>query len=498
MDNLSHYYQALEGPAVLGYCKRLCNKVGMEFNKRTIVVTALTGAAAVSIFGETVHSACFLNTKKIKTEMTEEWKDTLLVVVDEISFASESILRKINENMNILKEIGKEGKFGGIPIVFAGDFTQLEPVRSQPLFLNTENEVWYDYVNTFIELKTNHRFHQDPAWGQLLQSIRLDGASKEDLDMINTRHVSRKNAVYEHNIPDDAVYATSDNIDKAAINDGIFSLFLSKTHSKDKEVEPPMHTICIKASNIQFRRNESKEYIEGENQCATDIIYATCGDGHVKDDNSKRHDPMLKLYKDRPLCINQNIDVVNCIANGAMCKFKGIILDDKENESCFERILIDGYYVNCVDAKFVKFVVVEMMDGNHDESNPNIVHLSLKKNIRARVKFPIPFDGPIHRMTRRIWRRIKFDQFPLNVANARTVHKLQGRSIRNLVISTWNYRGNWVYVVLSRCSTLNGIFLRKTLSSTKPMSAKCKEFHSLFREQKSPKVAQESVYQYDF
>ena len=98
--------------AVLGYCKRLCNKVGMEFNKRTIVVTALTGAAAVSIFGETVHSACFLNTKKIKTEMTEEWKDTLLVVVDEISFASESILRKINENMNILKEIGKEGKFG--------------------------------------------------------------------------------------------------------------------------------------------------------------------------------------------------------------------------------------------------------------------------------------------------------------------------------------------------------------------------------------------------
>ena len=77
------------------------------------MVTTLTGtAAAVSIFGETVHSACFLNTKKIKTEMTEDWKDTFLVVVDEISFASESILRKINENMNILKEIGKEGKFG--------------------------------------------------------------------------------------------------------------------------------------------------------------------------------------------------------------------------------------------------------------------------------------------------------------------------------------------------------------------------------------------------
>ena len=45
---------------------------------------------------------------------------------------------------------------------------------------------------------------------------------------------------------------------------------------------------------------------------------------------------------------------------------------------------------------------------------------------------------------------IKFNQFPINVANARTVHKLQGQSIKNLVVSTWNYTGNWVYVVLSR------------------------------------------------
>ena len=36
----------------------------------------------------------------------------------------------------------------------------------------------------------NHMFHEDPAWGQLcrklLQRMQTDGASKEDLQMINT------------------------------------------------------------------------------------------------------------------------------------------------------------------------------------------------------------------------------------------------------------------------------------------------------------------------
>ena len=81
------------------------------------------------------------------------------------------------------------------------------------------------------------------------------------------------------------------------------------------------------------------------------------------------------------------------------------------------------------------------------------------------------------------------------MAHARTVHKLQGRSIDNLVISTWNYTGNWVYVVLSRCRTLNDIFIRKPLLKTRPMSEMCKAFHEEFRATKSPKKERDdSIY----
>ena len=150
--------------------------IGIPFNKRTITVTALTGAAVVNIRGETNHSACALN-RKLTNKDVDEWKDTLMVIIDEVSFASETTLKQINSKLNALKEIDIDtypgAKFGNIPILFAGDFTQLEPVMGKPVWLNENNIIWYEYVNTFIELKTNHRFNKDNLWGSLLQRMRI-------------------------------------------------------------------------------------------------------------------------------------------------------------------------------------------------------------------------------------------------------------------------------------------------------------------------------------
>jgi hypothetical protein len=57
--------------------------------------------------------------------------------------------------------------------------------------------------------------------------------------------------------------------------------------------------------------------------------------------------------------------------------------------------------------------------------------------------------------------------FQLNVAHARTIHKLQGRSITNLLINVWDYTGNWIYVALSRVRTRKGLFLRLPLDWNK-------------------------------
>ena len=89
--------------------------------------------------------------------------------------------------------------------------------------------------------------------------------------------------------------------------------------------------------------------------------------------------------------------------------------------------------------------------------------------------------------------RIQLSQFPVNVADARTVHKLQGKSLQNLFVSNWSCKPNWAHVVLSRVRTSNGLFLRLPLDHSKlnsdntiDLRTKTKAFLQHFRDNKSP------------
>jgi hypothetical protein len=57
-----------------------------------IVVTALTGVAATLINGETLHSAAKFCNKKITTDHISKWKNTWLVIINKISFATSADL----------------------------------------------------------------------------------------------------------------------------------------------------------------------------------------------------------------------------------------------------------------------------------------------------------------------------------------------------------------------------------------------------------------------
>ena len=59
---------------------------------------------------------------------------------------------------------------------------------------------------------------------------------------------------------------------------------------------------------------------------------------------------------------------------------------------------------------------------------------------------------------------MKCIQLPIISNNATTGHKLQGSSVDNLFIHSWNYSTNWPYVVLSQVQTLSGIYLLRPLS----------------------------------
>ena len=77
------------------------------------------------------------------------------------------------------------------------------------------------------------------------------------------------------------------------------------------------------------------------------------------------------------------------------------------------------------------------------------------------VDFPVKILGTTERFKTKICLR----QFPivLTVNNATTGHKLQGKSLKQLVVAEWSKMKNWAYVVLSRVQSLEGLFLMKPI-----------------------------------
>ena len=74
-------------------------------------------------------------------------------------------------------------------------------------------------------------------------------------------------------------------------------------------------------------------------------------------------------------------------------------------------------------------------------------HVALDDNVRERT----PLKG------------VSITQLPINMNDATAGNKLQGMSKDKLIVVSWSFMQNWIYVVLSRVRTLSGLFLLKPL-----------------------------------
>lgn len=317
-----------------------------------------------------------------------------------------------------------------------------------------------------------------------MERFREDGPTVDDVQKINSRVVGSPNGPTEEDLPKNAAYACRTNTDRMAINDGIFVQHLQLTHSKDPEVIPPKHTVCVKASNLAWWKGPYQ--YQDMNKRMKDYFHATVGEAHIEESkDTKSYDPMLKLYYHRPVMINDNIDVENGLSNGTMCKFIGLNLKAGVEWDDLERIQIDGYYVWCANVTQVKSLRVQLLDGLETEEEVKMADLVPKsRNVTAEI--PIALDGSVTKHTPRRKRKCRLRTFSLNIANARTVHKLQGRSLQACMVNSWQYKENWAYVALSRVRTIQGLFLRIPLdhSNCKPMQLEIRQFLERMRKKR--------------
>lgn len=90
----------------------------------------------------TLHSALGLTQHKLKSnkkkmELIAMWRKVEYLMIDEVSMISCKLMLKIHEALCEVKENTKP--FGGINIIFVGDFAQLPPIGDTRL---------YSHINT--------------------------------------------------------------------------------------------------------------------------------------------------------------------------------------------------------------------------------------------------------------------------------------------------------------------------------------------------------------
>jgi hypothetical protein len=178
--------------ALLSYCSEFSKNLGAHFDKRTIIVTALTGVAATSIMGETTSKAVGLTMRKFDYEFIKTFVNSRMILIDEISFCQAKELEQLDRSLKHVKE-EPNLTFGGVHVIFCGDFHQLPPVGPRGCIIwEHERLLWHSVLNSFVELRGTWRFLDDPEWGEILGRFRMSTQTQEDINVVNQRVIKDK------------------------------------------------------------------------------------------------------------------------------------------------------------------------------------------------------------------------------------------------------------------------------------------------------------------
>ena len=105
--------------------------MGNLWSDSSFLFTAYTGSAASLFGGVTIVKHAHLSSKQPLTDDDiKEWEDVRILVIDEISFMKDFELKRLDMRLRELRR-DRAKPFGGLSIIFAGDFRQLEQTQSE-------------------------------------------------------------------------------------------------------------------------------------------------------------------------------------------------------------------------------------------------------------------------------------------------------------------------------------------------------------------------------
>ena len=392
-------------------------KAGQNPIQIRVLLMAPTGTAAFNIGAPTIHSALLLP-KNLKSyiKLSDEKCNTLrvklqslqMIIIDEISLVGSDMLVYISKRLQQIT--GCSQPFGGITVVAFGDLYQLPPV-AQPFvydlpsdsFERLSGSVWQWNFKS-IELQQIMRQKEDQAFASLLNRVRKSEHTDEDMKVLQTRAIDPADVNYMS----DSLHIFARNVDVDVHNDQMMhSLKRPVISLMAKEKRPA----CLKS----YVTSEDSRYTGG---VAKEIF--VCEGARVM--------------------ITRNIDVQDGLVNGA----QGTVL---------------GFIPNTTNGENIKAILIQFDKAGVGSSAVAASRFDLSSFPSTAVPItPVEIRFTVSKCKQGL--DIAWIQFPLKLAFACTIHKVQGATLDKIVVSFKNrFSSGQAYVALSRARTLEGLQL---------------------------------------
>lgn len=412
----------------------------------TVSLTAATGIAASNLSegivrGRTLHSwagvglaresADKLAAKIMSHKLSlgdkianahDRWYKTDVLMVDEISMIGISFLEKLDYIGRVVRNNPKVA-FGGIKLIFSGDWMQLPPVKDDWCFLYSR---WHEFnFHPFI-FKTPLRFQNKTGF-------------------------------------DDVYFELLSRIREGVVNEKDVSLLKERVEAYDKYVKSPITMSDVKPT-VLFPL-KADVYIHNKNELnalSTPLFLLNAIDNYTSlnhrfplsiqqmIDRFQIHlDDMIprsvELKVGAQVMLKKNLDFERKLVNGS----RGVITSIIKKKELMNINVINNENISIIDKLLVDF-------GQYKDDDVVIIEVKFLNGETERIKREIfsyeTDDVSAIRVT-----------FPLILAWCLTVHSAQGSTIDYAIcdLGPQNFASGQAYVSLSRVKNLEGLLVSR-------------------------------------
>lgn len=439
---------------LIQYIVEYANFIGKSYQ-----VCALTGCAAVLLNckAKTIHSWSGIKLGKGPADeivrrimrnryIVKSWREVEVLIIDEVSMMSRKIFDLLDQIGRIIRK--NPGKaFGGIQLVFTGDFFQLPPI---PDYDDPETgEFCFQHPkwsSTFkpadcIELQTFFR-QKDPVYIKLLQEIRRGQISEETADILESR-VLRGGATAppKNGVAPTKLFPIRAKVD--FINDTTYKKLSGDERVYHFSVNTKTRTHIDTGNPLTYEELTRCEELSSD-QLKYEVEGLT---------SSMQTDKTVRLKIGSLVMCTANIDVDRGICNGS----QGVVVDFAESNTA------TSIGVEDVDKRYTIVPVVRFSNG---------LTMRVTSHQRQSEEYPC----------------IVIAQIPLCLAWALTIHKIQGATldVAEIDIGKAVFESGQSYVALSRVKTLDGLYLSDFNPSRIKANPLVVDFYKSF-----PKISEE-------